>query len=114
MYLPPFSSEILHNFNFVLCFRLSLVESIPEGHMYPPNATHLPTKNVWLDLIDEAQTSIEIASLYWTLRFNEDYHYNSSIEVSLVVSLCFHISGKKGRRSQLNQKFAISIVKVML
>ncbi|XP_038214207.1 5'-3' exonuclease PLD3-like isoform X1 [Zerene cesonia] len=60
--------------------RLSLVESIPEGHMYPPNSTHAKTKNVWLDLIDEAQNSIEIASLYWTLRFNEDYPYNSSIE----------------------------------
>ncbi|XP_045449871.1 5'-3' exonuclease PLD3-like [Melitaea cinxia] len=60
--------------------RFSLVESIPEGHMYPPNATHMPTKNAWLDLIDEAQTSIEIASFYWTLRFNEEYPYNSSIE----------------------------------
>lgn len=56
--------------------------------MYPPNATHIPTKNVWLDLIDEAQVSIEIASLYWTLRFNEDYPYNSSIEVSISFS-CF-------------------------
>ncbi|XP_047522173.1 5'-3' exonuclease PLD3-like isoform X2 [Pieris napi] len=60
--------------------RLSLVESIPEGHMYPPNSTHANTKNVWLDLIDDAQSSIEIASLYWTLRFNEQYKYNSSIE----------------------------------
>lgn len=49
--------------------------------MYPPNVTHLPTKNVWLDLIDEAQTTIEIASFYWSLRYNEDYPYNSSIEV---------------------------------
>ncbi|XP_072932846.1 5'-3' exonuclease PLD3-like isoform X2 [Epargyreus clarus] len=60
--------------------RLSLVESIPEGHMYPPNSTHTPTKNVWLDLIDEAQSSIEIASFYWTLRFNEVYPYNSSVQ----------------------------------
>ncbi|VVC95240.1 unnamed protein product [Leptidea sinapis] len=60
--------------------RLSLVESIPEGHMYPPNATHVRTKNVWLDLIDEAQSTIEIASFYWTLRFNEEYPYNSSVE----------------------------------
>lgn len=52
--------------------------------MYPPNATHLPTKNAWLDLIDEAQTSIEIASFYWSLRFNEEYPYNSSIEVSWI------------------------------
>ncbi|XP_052740919.1 5'-3' exonuclease PLD3 isoform X3 [Bicyclus anynana] len=60
--------------------RLSLVESIPEGHMYPPNSTHMRTKNAWLDLIDEAQSSIEIASYYWTLRFNEFYPYNSSVE----------------------------------
>lgn len=53
--------------------------------MYPPNVTHMPTKNAWLDLIDEAQSSIEIASFYWNLRFNEDYSYNSSIEVSVYV-----------------------------
>lgn len=51
--------------------------------MYPPNVTHLPTKNVWLDLIDEAQTQIEIASFYWSLRYNEEYPYNSSIEVCI-------------------------------
>lgn len=50
--------------------------------MYPPNVTHMPTKNAWLDLIDEAQMSIEIASFYWTLRFNELYPYNTSVEVS--------------------------------
>lgn len=52
--------------------------------MYPPNVTHMPTKNAWLDLIDEAQTSIEIASFYWTLRFNELYPYNTSVEVSFL------------------------------
>lgn len=67
------------------------MESIPEGHMYPPNATHLPTKNVWLDLIDEAQTTIEIASFYWSLRFDEEYHHNSSIEVTNYVPIAFVI-----------------------
>lgn len=60
------------------------MESIPEGHMYPPNTTHGRTKDAWLDLIDEAQSTIEIASFYWSLRFNELYPYNSSIEVSSI------------------------------
>lgn len=57
--------------------------------MYPPNSTHANTKNVWLDLIDEAQSSIEIASFYWTLRFNEQYPNNSSIDVSDFTVFCF-------------------------
>lgn len=75
--------------------RLSLVESIPEGHMYPPNMTHLPTKNVWLDLIDEAQTSIEIASFYWTLRYNEEYPYNTSIEGEQVFQALYAAGSKR-------------------
>ncbi|XP_035450354.2 5'-3' exonuclease PLD3 isoform X1 [Spodoptera frugiperda] len=75
--------------------RLSLVESIPEGHMYPPNVTHLPTKNVWLDLIDEAQTKIEIASFYWSLRYNEEYPYNSSIEGEQVFQALYAAGSKR-------------------
>ncbi|KAL0880322.1 hypothetical protein ABMA27_002773 [Loxostege sticticalis] len=82
--------------------RLSLVESIPEGHMYPPNATHLPTKNAWLDLIDEAQTSIEIASFYWSLRFNEEYPYNSSIEGEQVFQALYAAGSKR----KINLKIA--------
>ncbi|XP_013141690.1 PREDICTED: phospholipase D3-like isoform X2 [Papilio polytes] len=75
--------------------RLSLVESIPEGHMYPPNMTHTPTKNVWLDLIDDAQTTIEIASFYWSLRFNEFYPYNSSIEGEQVFQALYAAGSKR-------------------
>lgn len=83
--------------------RLSLVETIPEGHMYPPNVnTHLPTKNVWLDLIDEAQSNIEIASFYWTLRFNEEYPYNSSI----VGEQVFQALLAAGTRRKINVKIA--------
>ncbi|GBP28445.1 Phospholipase D3 [Eumeta japonica] len=76
--------------------RFSLVESIPEGHMYPPNVnTHLNTKNVWLDLIEEAQSSIEIASFYWTLRFNEQYPYNSSVEGEQVFQALYWAGSKR-------------------
>ncbi|CAH2261660.1 5'-3' exonuclease PLD3-like isoform X2 [Pararge aegeria] len=82
--------------------RLSLVESIPEGHMYPPNSTHRRTKNAWLDLIDEAQSTIEIASFYWTLRFNEFYPYNSSIEGEQV----FQALLAAGTKRKINLKIA--------
>ncbi|XP_004921723.1 5'-3' exonuclease PLD3 isoform X2 [Bombyx mori] len=85
--------------------RLSLVESIPEGHMYPPNSTHLPTKNVWLDLIDEAQSKIEIASFYWTLRFNEEYPYNSSIEGEQVFQALYAAGAKRNIKLKIAQNW---------
>ncbi|KAJ2951155.1 hypothetical protein O0L34_g5547 [Tuta absoluta] len=85
--------------------RLSLVESIPEGHMYPPNATHTPTKNVWLDLIDEAQVSIEISSLYWTLRYNEEYPYNSSIEGEQVFQALYNAGLKRKIKLRIAQNW---------
>ncbi|KAG6454295.1 hypothetical protein O3G_MSEX008620 [Manduca sexta] len=85
--------------------RLSLVETIPEGHMYPPNVTHLPTKNVWLDLIDEAQTSIEIASFYWSLRLNEEYPYNSSIEGEQVFQALYAAGSKRNINLKIAQNW---------
>ncbi|KAK4881376.1 hypothetical protein RN001_004695 [Aquatica leii] len=58
---------------------VSLVESIPEGLMYPSNATIYPsTYDTWLDLINSTQRTIEIASFYWTLRQSEVYPDPSS------------------------------------
>ncbi|CAG9134872.1 unnamed protein product [Plutella xylostella] len=85
--------------------RLSLVESIPEGHMYPPNITHIPTKNVWLDLIDEAQSSIEIASFYWSLRYNEEYPYNSSIEGEQVFQALLAAGSKRNINLRIAQNW---------
>ncbi|XP_069687387.1 5'-3' exonuclease PLD3-like isoform X2 [Periplaneta americana] len=49
--------------------RFSLVESIPDGLSYPNGTTpHPTTHDIWLDLIQLAQHSIEIGSFYWTLR----------------------------------------------
>ncbi|KAJ9585958.1 hypothetical protein L9F63_020390, partial [Diploptera punctata] len=52
--------------------RFSLVESIPEGLDYPNGTSfHASTYDVWRDLINLAQHSIEIGSFYWTLRPND-------------------------------------------
>ncbi|XP_052755253.1 5'-3' exonuclease PLD3-like isoform X3 [Galleria mellonella] len=99
---PPMAPVSLHCSDEC---RLSLVESIPEGHMYPPNITHLATKNVWLDLIDEAQTTIEIASYYWSLRFNEEYPYNSSIEGEQVFQALYAAGSKRNINLKIAQNW---------
>lgn len=61
--------------------RLSLVESIPEGLVFNDSSvSHASTFDVWLSLINNAQKSIDIASLYWTLRQSEVYPDPSSIK----------------------------------
>jgi len=51
---------------------VSLVESIPENLTYPAGApTHSSTYSAWKDLISLANQSIEIASMYWTMRNKE-------------------------------------------
>ncbi|KAF4519232.1 hypothetical protein B566_EDAN009793 [Ephemera danica] len=48
---------------------VSLVESIPEGLLYPDGApSHASTYDTWMDLLGAAESSIEIASFYWSLR----------------------------------------------
>ncbi|XP_022911423.2 5'-3' exonuclease PLD3-like [Onthophagus taurus] len=47
----------------------SLVESIPDGVFYKNNSPIFPTTfDTWINLIENAQKSIEIGSFYWTLR----------------------------------------------
>nr|CAH7728067.1 unnamed protein product [Callosobruchus chinensis] len=59
--------------------KLSLIESIPEGLVYPNDTViHPSTFDTWLDLINSAHESIDIASLYWTLRQSEVYPDPSS------------------------------------
>ncbi|XP_063793744.1 5'-3' exonuclease PLD3 [Pseudophryne corroboree] len=51
-----------------------LVESIPEGLVYPANASTNPsTYQSWMDLLSAAKSSVDIASFYWTLT-NNDTH----------------------------------------
>jgi len=47
------------------------------------SVSHASTFDVWLSLINNAQKSIDIASLYWTLRQSEVYPDPSSIKVYL-------------------------------
>ncbi|XP_067275798.1 5'-3' exonuclease PLD3 [Pseudorasbora parva] len=53
--------------------RIALVESIPEGLVFNSSTTHQSIYEAWLNLISSAQTSLDIASFYWTLT-NSDTH----------------------------------------
>ncbi|XP_025068842.1 phospholipase D3 [Alligator sinensis] len=54
--------------------RITLVESIPEGLTYGSAVpSHPSTFQTWLELIGGAQSSLDIASFYWTLT-NADTH----------------------------------------
>ncbi|XP_074861853.1 5'-3' exonuclease PLD4-like [Carettochelys insculpta] len=48
---------------------LVLVESIPVGLAYSPSSPrHLPIYQAWMDLLDAANHSVDIAAFYFTLR----------------------------------------------
>ena len=49
--------------------NITLIESIPENLTYPDGApSHPSIYSSWLQLLDEAQSTIYIASSYWSLR----------------------------------------------
>lgn len=51
------------------CSRISLVETIPAHLPYPPGSTpHPSTFDTWLQLLNRSRSSVDIASMYWTLR----------------------------------------------
>lgn len=56
-----------------VCSVLSivLVESIPEGLEFNSSTSHPSIFQAWLGLMTEAQSSIDIASFYWTLTNND-------------------------------------------
>ncbi len=65
------------------CFRLTLVESIPENLTYPEGSpSHLSTFEGWMNLLQLANESIDIAALYFTLRGKDIYQDPSDWQVS--------------------------------
>ncbi|XP_043286812.1 5'-3' exonuclease PLD3-like isoform X2 [Venturia canescens] len=61
--------------------RISLVESIPIGMRYSNNTIlHNSTYQAWMDLVSSAQHTIEIASLYWTMKRADVYPDDSAKE----------------------------------
>ncbi|KAG5895663.1 hypothetical protein JTB14_008672 [Gonioctena quinquepunctata] len=84
--------------------RLSLVESIPEGMVYPNDSVIYPsTYETWLDLINSATTSIDIASLYWTLRQSEVVPDPSSIQGENIFQALLNAGTGRGIKIRIAQ-----------
>ncbi|CAD5226373.1 unnamed protein product [Bursaphelenchus okinawaensis] len=47
---------------------IDIVESIPTNLTYPGGPTHAPTHAAFLELLKNAQKTVQIAALYWNLR----------------------------------------------
>ncbi|XP_062546616.1 5'-3' exonuclease PLD3-like [Armigeres subalbatus] len=59
--------------------NIQIVESIPEGLVYPKGSpTFMSTYEAWNDLIGLAKSSIEIGSFYWTLLREDVYNHSSA------------------------------------
>lgn len=94
--------EVLHYLPLVP-FSISLVESIPQGLSFPNGSAIYPsTYKAWMNLITAANTSIEIASFYWTLRMTDVYPDASSAQGEQV----FQALLKKGLSDNISLKIA--------
>ncbi|XP_052860340.1 5'-3' exonuclease PLD3-like [Anopheles cruzii] len=61
--------------------QIALVESLPEGLTFPPNSpTFQTTYDAWSALLAMANTTIKIASFYWTLKGTDVYNHSSAKE----------------------------------
>ncbi|XP_042594510.1 5'-3' exonuclease PLD3-like isoform X1 [Cyprinus carpio] len=49
--------------------RLTLVESVPEGLVFPSGSPHLPSiSDTWINLLNKANRSVHIGAFYFTLQ----------------------------------------------
>lgn len=64
---------------FYLQNSIELVESIPEGLIYPDGSpVFQSTYEAWIRLIELSNKTIDIGSFYWTLRGDETFNHSSA------------------------------------
>ncbi|XP_034024753.1 5'-3' exonuclease PLD3 [Thalassophryne amazonica] len=87
----------------VFCVRIVVVESIPEGLDFNSTITHPSIYQAWLSLMDEARSTLDIASFYWTLT-NKDTgtHEPTAIQGETILKRLAEISGKLSVRIAVN------------
>lgn len=83
--------------------NIALVESIPEGLEFNSSAVHPSIFQAWLGLLEEAHSSIDIASFYWTLT-NSDTgtHEPTAEQGETILKRLAQLSGKLAVRIAVN------------
>ncbi|XP_051580507.1 5'-3' exonuclease PLD3-like isoform X1 [Myxocyprinus asiaticus] len=75
--------------------RIVLVESIPEGLVFNSSTSHQSIYEAWLNLISGAQTSLDIASFYWTLTNSDTQtHETTANQGEQILQELGRLSGK--------------------
>lgn len=83
--------------------KIVLVESIPEGLQFNSSSAHPSIFQAWMGLMDEARSSVDVASFYWTLT-NEDTHTQEETagQGEAVLQKLAELSGKLSVRIAVN------------
>lgn len=83
--------------------KIVLLESIPEGLEFNSSTIHTSIFQAWLNLMDEARSSIDIASFYWTLT-NKDTgtHDPTAYQGETILKKLAELSGKLSVRIAVN------------
>ncbi|KAG7217578.1 hypothetical protein INR49_021264 [Caranx melampygus] len=84
--------------------KIVLVESIPEGLEFNSSTTHPSIFQAWLNLVNEAHDSLDIASFYWTLT-NKDTgtHEPTADQGETILKKLAEVSGKLSVRIAVNR-----------
>ncbi|KAI3354007.1 hypothetical protein L3Q82_018564, partial [Scortum barcoo] len=100
---PSSSTRLLRGESCSDPCKIVLVESIPEGLVFNSSTTHPSIFQAWLNLMDEARSSVDIASFYWTLT-NEDTgtHEPTAYQGETVLQKLAELSGKLSVRIAVN------------
>ena len=73
----------------------------------------MSTFSAWMGLMDEAESSIDIAALYWTLADKSGYPTSVQVRVKLHIANAFTISFQGGKVLQNMITTAMRGVKVL-
>lgn len=89
-----------------VCFSIRLVESIPEGLVYPDGSpTFMSTYDAWSSLIELSENSIDIGSFYWSLRSSDIYNHSSSKQGEKIFQSLLQYGLQRNKRLQIAQSF---------
>jgi len=82
---------------------ISLVESIPEGLVYNSSVTRKSTYQAWMELMELAESSIEQAGMYWTLRGSDIYEHPSAWQGESIFNTLKNVTMEKGLKLRIAQ-----------
>lgn len=87
-------------------FRIRLVESIPEGLVYPAESpSFMSTYDAWQTLINASTSSIDIGALYWSLRSNEVANHSSSAQGEKIFQSLLKYGRHSGHQLRIAQSY---------